>query len=57
MDGLFDIENRLNKLRNTVDPLLHLFEIVPWKEFHYTLETLSEKHRKATLEIKYLILF
>jgi len=47
IDGLFDIENRLNKLSKTGDPLLQLSEIIPWEEFRSTLETLREKERKS----------
>ena len=57
IDGLFDIENIFNKLSKYVDPLFHSFEIVPWKYFYYSLEILSEKQRKAMLEINCLILF
>jgi len=47
IDGLFDIDNRLNKLSKTGDPLLQLSEIVPWEEFRSTLEALREKERKS----------
>jgi transposase, IS5 family len=47
IDGLFDIENRLNKLSKTGDPLLQLSEIIPWEEFRSTLEVLREKERKS----------
>ena len=38
IDGFFDIENRFNKPSKTRDPLLKLSEIVPGKEFRFTLE-------------------
>lgn len=47
IDGLFDIENRLNKLSKTGDPLLQLSSIVPWEEFRSTLEVLRDKKRKS----------
>lgn len=47
IDGLFDIENRLNKLSKTGDPLLKLSEIVPWEDFRPNLESLREKERKS----------
>ena len=43
IDGFFDIENRLNTLRKTRDPLLHLSEIVLWEAFRSTFKILREK--------------
>ena len=33
MDGLFNIENRLNKFKKAGDELIQLSKIVPWEEF------------------------
>lgn len=47
INGLFDLEFRLQKLSREGDPLVMLDAIVPWEQFRTTLERLRDKPRKS----------
>ena len=48
INGLFDVDFRLQKLDQNGDPLPQLNAIVPWEEFRPTLNILRDKPRKST---------
>ena len=48
INGLFDVDFRLQKLDQNGDPLPQLNAIVPWEEFRPTLSKLRDKPRKST---------
>lgn len=47
LDGLFDIDNRLNELSASGDTLEQLNKIIPWEAFRETLEEIRNKKRKS----------
>ena len=47
ISGLFDIEERLEELRESGDPLVKLGEVVDWEGFREVLLKVHEKERKA----------
>ena len=47
INGLFDIQFRLDKIDRNGDPLLRLNQIVPWEDFRAPLKVLREKGRKS----------
>jgi len=48
INGLFDIDFRLQKLDQNGDPLVQLNAIVPWEQFRTTFSQLRDKPRKST---------
>ena len=44
--GLFDWQNRFEKLDKTGDPLAKLNKVVPWHSFRTALETLRARDKK-----------
>jgi len=50
--GLFDWQNRFEKLDKTGDPLVKLNKVVPWNSFRPVLETLRSKDKKSNAGAK-----
>ncbi len=50
--GLFDWQNRFEKLTKTGDPLLKLNTVIPWESFRKTLETVRAKDKKSNAGAK-----
>ena len=48
INGLFDIQFRLDKIDRNGDPLVGLKQIVPWEDFRAPLMKLRKKKRKST---------
>ena len=47
LNGLFDIDNRLDYLTENGDMLPHLKELVPWEKFRSDLEVIYDHERKS----------
>ena len=52
LNGLFDIQFRLDKIDRNGDPLFRLNQIVPWEDFRAPLMILREKERKSVAGAK-----
>jgi IS5 family transposase len=50
--GLFDWQNRFEKLNKNGDPLLKLNTVIPWESFRETLETVRAKEKKSNAGAK-----
>lgn len=47
LNGLFDIDNRLDYLTENGDMLPRLKELVPWEKFRRDLEVIYDHERKS----------
>lgn len=47
IDGLFDVDSRLERLTKNGDILLELNDLVPWEEFRSDLEVIYDHERKS----------
>lgn len=52
INGLFDLEIRLDRLDKNIDPLQKLNDMIDWELFRPALETLREKPRKSNAGAK-----
>jgi transposase, IS5 family len=50
--GLFDWQDRFEKLNKNGDPLLKLNTVIPWESFRKTLETVRAKEKKSNAGAK-----